>query len=47
LIMVFIQLFILQLKKLKINSPTNCLNIFKSNNYLGLIVFLGLLIGKI
>ena len=47
LIMVFIQLFILQLKKLKINSPTNCLNIFKSNNFLGLIVFLGLLIGKI
>ena len=47
LILVFIQLFYFQLKKLKINNPKNCLDIFKSNNYLGLLVFASLLISKI
>ena len=47
LILVSVHLFFLQLKKLKISDPTECLNIFKSNNYLGLIVFITLIIGKI
>ena len=33
--------------KLNVNDPLNCLSNFKSNNYLGLIIFLNLLIGKI
>jgi len=43
----FLHLFIFQLKKLRINDPNNCLNKFKSNNYLGLIIFINILIGKI
>ena len=46
LIIIFIQLFYFQLKKLKIDSQISCLQIFKSNNFLGLIVFVNLIIGK-
>ena len=46
LILIFIQLFYLQLNKLDIKMPDNCLLIFKSNNFLGLLVFLSILIGK-
>jgi len=42
-----IQLYYFQLKKLNIEHSESCLKIFKSNNYLGLIVFFGLLIGKL
>ena len=41
------QLIILQLKKIKIEDPNSCIEKFKTNNFLGLIVFLNLLIGKI
>ncbi|MDA7770336.1 4-hydroxybenzoate octaprenyltransferase [Candidatus Pelagibacter sp.] len=41
------QLFIYQLKELRINSPLNCLKIFKSNNFFGLLVLCNILIGKI
>ena len=41
------QMFYYQLQKLKIKNSSSCLKIFKSNNYLGLVVFLGLLMGKI
>ena len=41
------QMFYYQLQKLKIKNSSSCLKIFKSNNFLGLIVFLGLFIGKI
>jgi len=41
------QLIIHQLKKIKIKNPNSCIEKFKSNNFLGLIVFLNLLIGKI
>ena len=47
LTLIFIQLFYLQLKKLKIKDPGSCLSIFKSNNYLGFMVFLSLLISKV
>jgi len=30
-----------------VNDPLNCLAKFKSNNFLGLIVFINLLIGKV
>ena len=46
-ILLLIQMFYFQLKKLDIENPSGCLKIFKSNNYLGLIVFCGLVIGKI
>ena len=46
LIIIFIQLFYLQLKKLDVKTPSNCLKTFKSNNFLGFIVFVNLLIGK-
>ncbi len=36
-----------QIKRLDISNEKNCLKIFKSNNYLGLIVLINLLIGKI
>jgi|TARA_B100000953_G_C18009718_1_gene417630 4-hydroxybenzoate polyprenyl transferase len=36
-----------QLKKLDIENSENCLKIFKSNNMLGLIIFINLLTGKL
>jgi len=36
-----------QLKKLDIENGENCLKLFKSNNILGLIIFINLLIGKL
>ena len=46
-VLIVIQMFYFQLKKLEIEDCSNCLKIFKSNNYLGLIVLIGLVIGKI
>ena len=46
-VLIAIQMFYFQLKKLEIEDCSNCLKIFKSNNYLGLIVLIGLVIGKI
>ncbi|MDC3087557.1 4-hydroxybenzoate octaprenyltransferase [Candidatus Pelagibacter sp.] len=45
-IVIFFQLFYLQLKKLDVESPSNCFKAFKSNNFLGFFVFVNLLIGK-
>ena len=47
MIIVIFHLFILQIHKLKNKDPKNCLKIFKSNNMLGFLVLLNLLIGKI
>ena len=47
LIFPFIHLFFFQLIKLDAKNPDLCLKIFKSNNYLGLIIFLNLLVGKL
>ena len=47
LIFLSFQLFYLQIKKLNVQASLSCLNTFKSNNHLGLIVFLSLIIGKI
>ena len=46
LAIVFLQIFYFQLKILKIDNAKNCLKIFKSNNFLGLLVFFGIFIGK-
>ena len=47
LIVPFLHFFVYQIGKLNIQSPENCLKLFKSNNFLGLIIFLNLLIGKL
>ena len=44
---IFLQIFYFQLKKLDIKNNIKCLTIFKSNNILGFLVFFGLIIGKI
>tara|TARA_B100001057_G_scaffold418744_1_gene438145 strand:+ start:261 stop:1124 length:864 start_codon:yes stop_codon:yes gene_type:complete len=46
-VIVVIQMLYFQLKKLDINNSLSCLKIFKSNNYVGLIVLLSLILGKI
>ena len=47
LIIPIVQLIFFQIYKLNVNDPLNCLTKFKSNNFLGLIIFVNLLIGKI
>ena len=47
LIAVTFQLYFLQIRKLNIKSPKNCLSIFKSNNNIGFLVLLSLILGKI
>ena len=47
LIPVFIQIFYFQLKKLKIKDPVSCFKIFKTNNFLGFLVFASLILGKL
>ena len=46
LILPFLHLFAYQVKNIKINDATNCLKIFKSNNFFGLLILLNILIGK-
>ena len=40
-------LFFFQISKLNMQKPSVCLKIFKSNNILGLIIYLNLIVGKI
>ena len=47
LIVPFLHFFIYQIGNLNIKSSTICLKLFKSNNFLGFIIFLNLLVGKI
>ena len=47
LIAIFFHLFMYQLKKLDIKNTKTCLNKFKSNNFLGFLVFSSILIGKL
>ena len=42
-----IQLFIFQIKKLDISNTFDCLNKFKSNNFLGMLVLINIFIGKL
>ena len=47
LIITFLHLIFYQIKNLKVDEANLCLQKFKSNNFLGLIVFLNILMGKI
>ena len=47
LFLIFLHLFIFQILQLNINKEKICLKIFKSNNFLGFLVFVNLLFGKI
>ena len=47
IIIPILHLLIFQIKKLDINLPMDCLKKFKSNNFLGLIIFINILIGKL
>ena len=47
LIIPIFQLIFYQIYKLNVNDANNCLTKFKSNNFLGLIIFVNLLIGKL
>ena len=47
LIMIVLQIYYFQLKKFRKDSPSECLKIFKSNNFLGILVFVMLLVGKL
>ncbi len=47
LIIIAYHLFIYQIKNLNIKKPKICLKIFKSNNLIGLLIFLNILVGKI
>ena len=40
-------LFLYQIKKFSSTDPIICLDLFKSNNFIGLIIFVSLLVGKI
>ena len=46
LLLIFFQMFYLQLKKLRMNTPSSCLSTFKSNNILGLLIFVSLILGN-
>ena len=47
LIIIFFHLFLFQLKKLNVKETNNCLQKFKSNNFLGFLVLSSLIVGKI
>ena len=46
LILPVLHLFVYQINFLNINKPENCLKIFKSNNFFGLLILLTIAIGK-
>jgi 4-hydroxybenzoate polyprenyltransferase len=46
LLLALFHLFIIQVYKLDINNPFNCLKTFKSNNFLASIIFISLILGK-
>ena len=45
--LLFYHLFFRQISKLNIKIKKNCLEIFKSNNEIGLLIFISIIIGKI
>tara|TARA_B100000767_G_scaffold137102_1_gene129803 strand:- start:925 stop:1794 length:870 start_codon:yes stop_codon:yes gene_type:complete len=44
---ILIQMIGYQIKRVNINMPSKCFEIFKSNNTIGLLIFLGIFVGKI
>jgi 4-hydroxybenzoate polyprenyltransferase len=47
LLLPIFHMFFFQIKILKIKDPMNCLIIFKKNNFLGFLIFISILVGKI
>ncbi len=47
LVIPILHLILFQIKKLEISNTSDCLNKFKSNNFLGMIIFINILIGKL
>ena len=47
LVLIGLHMFYFQIYKLDFKDPSSCLKIFKSNNLVGFMVFIGLLVGKI
>ena len=47
LLLIIYHMYFLQLKNFRANKPSVCLKIFKSNNLLGALVFISLIIGKL
>ena len=47
LIFPILQLLNFQIRKLDFENATDCLNKFKSNNFLGLLIFINILVGKL
>ena len=47
LALIFLHLFVFQILKLDIKNEKKCLNIFKSNNFLGFLIFTNILLSKI
>ena len=47
MIIPFVHLFFYQIKIFNLNNPSSCLKAFKSNNFLGLIIYANILITKI
>ena len=47
LILIAAHLFYFQIRKLEFNNPQSCLTKFKSNNILGLFIFISLVVGKL
>ena len=45
-ILIFFHLMFYQIRSLEVLKPMTCLKIFKSNNFLGLLVFLNILVGN-
>ena len=46
-ILIILQMTFFQLKRINTNNSNKCLEIFKSNNYLGFFVLISLIVGKI
>ena len=46
-VLIILQMTFFQIKKIKTKDAAQCLRIFKTNNFLGLLVFISLLAGKI
>ena len=47
LVIIIYQMYILQIKKFNSSEPLSCFKIFKSNNILGMLIFVSLLTGKL
>ena len=47
LVIIIYQMYILQIKKFNSSEPLSCFKIFKSNNILGILIFVSLLTGKL